>query len=169
MTETVQAILRQPFAAQVAAFRLRLGNLVPTSRWDDISRSMHDSAFMVSGATKAELLADLAAAIDKAIVEGTGLEEFRRDFREIVERHGGNLQVHSELGAGATFVVELPLACASEGELPRPPKRSERTARGTGSHPVVAANDEASADLSGCCQIRKRVRNRRCEDKAQTD
>ncbi|WP_233270668.1 phage head morphogenesis protein [Chachezhania sediminis] len=43
---------------------------------------------MVAGATKADLLADLAAAVDKEINEGTSLEEFRRDFRQIVERRG---------------------------------------------------------------------------------
>lgn len=88
MADDISATFRRPFAEQVAAFRLRLGNLIPTSRWDDITRNQHDRGFMVAGATKADLLADLAAAIDKAIVEGTGLEEFRRDFREIVERHG---------------------------------------------------------------------------------
>lgn len=84
----VSGTLRQPFAEQIAAFRARLGNLVPTSRWDDISGQAHDRAFMVAGATKADLLADLAGAVDKAISEGTGLEAFRRDFREIVERRG---------------------------------------------------------------------------------
>lgn len=79
---------RRPFAEQVAAFRLRLGDLVPTARWDDIRRSGHDRAFMVAGATKADLLADLAAAVDKAIAEGTGFEAFKKDFRALVERHG---------------------------------------------------------------------------------
>jgi hypothetical protein len=82
------ATFRKPFAEQVAAFRLRLGNLVPTRRWDDISRSAHDRAFMVAGAMKADLLADLAAAVDRAVAEGTSLEEFRRDFRRIVEERG---------------------------------------------------------------------------------
>lgn len=88
MADPIQAMFRKPFKEQVAAFRLRLGNLVPTSVWTDVSHAMHDRSFMVSGATKADLLADLAAAIDKAITEGTGLEVFRRDFRQIVERHG---------------------------------------------------------------------------------
>lgn len=88
MAEPLAATFRKPFKEQVAAFRLRLGNLVPTSRWDDISRGQHDRAFMVAGATKADLLADLAAAIDKTIVEGTSLEQFRSDFRQIVETHG---------------------------------------------------------------------------------
>ncbi|MEL7098281.1 MAG: phage minor head protein [Pseudomonadota bacterium] len=88
MNDFVRATLRRPFSQQVAAFRLRLGRLVPTSRWDDLDRSQHDNAFMVAGATKADLLADLAAALDRAITEGTGIEAFRKDFREIVERRG---------------------------------------------------------------------------------
>ncbi len=82
------ATFRKPFAEQVAAFRLRLGNLVPTRAWDDLQRAAHDRAFVVAGAMKADLLADLAAAVDKATSEGTGLEAFRRDFRAVVEKHG---------------------------------------------------------------------------------
>ncbi|MEI4195235.1 phage head morphogenesis protein [Roseovarius sp. E0-M6] len=84
----IAATFRQPFKEQVAAFRLRLGNLVPTSRWDDLWQSQHDRAFMIAGATKADLLSDLAGAVDRAISEGTGLEAFRKDFRAIVEKHG---------------------------------------------------------------------------------
>lgn len=81
-------IFELPFAEQVAAFRLRLGDLRPTSAWTDLAGQDHDRAFMVAGAVKADLLADLAAAVDKAITKGTTLEEFRRDFREIVTRNG---------------------------------------------------------------------------------
>lgn len=88
MLEAIRAIFRRPFLEQVAAFRLRLGNLVPTARWDDIRGAQHDRAFMVAGAVKADLLADLGQAVEKAIVEGTTLEEFRRDFRRIVETRG---------------------------------------------------------------------------------
>lgn len=88
MTDPLGFQFRRPFPEQLAAFRLRLGNLVPTSAWDDLWQEQHDRAFMVAGATKAELLADLAAAVDKAIAEGTGIEAFRKDFRAIVEKHG---------------------------------------------------------------------------------
>jgi Phage Mu protein F like protein len=81
-------IYGEPFAEQVAAFRLRLGNLIPTAKWDDIKRAQHDRGFMVAGAIKADLLADLGAAVDKAIAKGTSLEEFRHDFRAIVQKHG---------------------------------------------------------------------------------
>lgn len=84
----LRAFLRRPFPEQVAAFRLRLGTLLPTQAWDDIRHAAHDTAFVVAGATKADLLADLALAIDKAIAQGTSLEEFRRDFRALVVRRG---------------------------------------------------------------------------------
>ena len=60
---------------------------MPTARWDDIERDDHDTAFMVAGAQKADLLADLAASVDRAIVEGKSLEAFRKDFNAAVERH----------------------------------------------------------------------------------
>ena len=84
----LRAFLRRPFPEQVAAYRLRLGALVPTRSWDELAQAAHDRAFAVAGATKADLLADLALAIDRAVARGTGLEEFRRDFRALVVRHG---------------------------------------------------------------------------------
>lgn len=79
---------RKPFPEQVAAFRLRLGNLVPTSAWDDIQKSAHDRAFMVAGATQADLLTDLGGAVDAAISKGETLDQFRARFRDIVETRG---------------------------------------------------------------------------------
>lgn len=79
---------RQPFAEQLAAFRLRLQNLVPTQIWTDMWHNAHDRGFMVAGAAKADLLADLGAAVDKSISQGTTLDQFRKDFRQIVTKHG---------------------------------------------------------------------------------
>ncbi|MEL7166979.1 MAG: phage minor head protein [Pseudomonadota bacterium] len=84
----LRASFRRPFAEQLAAFRIRLQQLEPTTNWDDLRGLQHDRAFMVAGARSADLLADLAEAVDKAIETGTGLEEFRRDFRQIVEQRG---------------------------------------------------------------------------------
>lgn len=84
----VSGVFGQPFAEQVAFFRRKLGNLVPTRRWDDLTREAHDSAFMVAGAVQADLLTDLAAAVDKAISQGLGIEAFRKDFKAIVARNG---------------------------------------------------------------------------------
>ena len=43
---------------------------------------------MVAGAYKADLLSDFRDAVDKAIAQGTTLEEFRKDFDATVARHG---------------------------------------------------------------------------------
>ena len=84
----IESVFRQPFAQQVAFFRQKLGNLVPTRRWDDIWQEAHDSAFMVAGAAKADLLADLAGSVDQAISQGQTLDGFRKSFRGIIEKHG---------------------------------------------------------------------------------
>lgn len=84
----MEGILRRPFAQQAAFFRGKLGNLVPTARWTDMQRSAHDRGFMVAGAQSADLLAGLAAAVDRAIAEGVSIEQFRKDFRHLVQKTG---------------------------------------------------------------------------------
>lgn len=88
LPSALSGVFKRPFPEQLAFFRQKLARLVPTARWDDLQKSAHDTAFMVAGAAKADLLADLAAAVDRAIAEGKSLDAFRRDFRAIVERHG---------------------------------------------------------------------------------
>lgn len=84
----ITGIFKSPFLEQVAYFRNKLGNLVPTARWDDLEGAEHDVGFMVAGAQKADLLADLAAAVDRAITEGKSLHAFRKEFFSIVEKRG---------------------------------------------------------------------------------
>lgn len=84
----IRAVLKRPFAEQVAFFRSKLGNLVPTAKWDDLWKSQHDRAFMVAGAAKADLLADLAAAVDRAIAQGGSIGQFRKDFDQVVAKSG---------------------------------------------------------------------------------
>jgi hypothetical protein len=75
-----------PFAEQVAFFRQKLN--LPTRRWDDIKHEAHDRAFIVAGAQGADLLADLNAAVLKAVEQGTGLNAFRQDFKLIIAKNG---------------------------------------------------------------------------------
>ncbi len=75
-----------PFREQIDFFRQKVS--VPTRAWTDVWREAHDTAFMVAGAYKADLLGDLRQAVDKAITGGTTLREFRADFDQIVARHG---------------------------------------------------------------------------------
>lgn len=86
MDPRLEAALALPFAQAIEFFRAKLN--LPTDAWDDIWQEAHDRAFVVAGATAADLLADLRQAVDKAISTGTTLEQFRRDFRDIVARRG---------------------------------------------------------------------------------
>lgn len=79
-------VARLPFQEQVDFFRGK--QPLPSERYDDIRTSAHDRGFIVAGAQSADLLQDLKAAVDKGIEEGTTLEQFRKDFDEIVARHG---------------------------------------------------------------------------------
>ena len=52
-------------------------------------------------------------AVGRGTGQGLGLA------RRIVEMHGGSLFFESSPGVGTTFVVQLPLNAAAEGEEPR--------------------------------------------------
>lgn len=78
----------KPFDLQIAALRLRLANQVGTVAWDDLVKAEHDRAFVVAGAMKADLLADLGKAVEKAIGDHRSIEKFREEFRQIVTDRG---------------------------------------------------------------------------------
>lgn len=82
--KTVNGV-RQQFAEQIDFFRRKLN--LPSETWLDIQRAAHDRAFMVAGAMKADLLADLRKAVDQA-VQGGSIGEFRKSFAETVAKHG---------------------------------------------------------------------------------
>ncbi|MHB9021311.1 MAG: PBECR3 domain-containing polyvalent protein [Halothiobacillus sp.] len=84
----ISGVFKRPFAEQSGFFRQKLANLIPTAKWDDIQKSAHDKGFMVAGAVKADLLASLATAVDRAVTEGKSIQAFRQDFRSIVEQQG---------------------------------------------------------------------------------
>jgi hypothetical protein len=57
-------------------------------RWDDIWQSAHDRAFMVAGAQKADLLADLREAVGGYFERGDTIQDFRKNFERIVADRG---------------------------------------------------------------------------------
>ncbi len=75
-----------PFQEQLDYFRGKVS--LPTRSWTDIYKEEHDWAFVVAGANKRALLADLRAAVEKSITAGTTLEQFRADFDQVVSKHG---------------------------------------------------------------------------------
>lgn len=75
-----------PFGEQIAFFRRKLN--LPTDGWTDVYGREHDWAFVVAGANRDAIVADFREAVERAIAEGTTLEDFRKDFDRIVASHG---------------------------------------------------------------------------------
>ncbi|MFT0531611.1 PBECR2 nuclease fold domain-containing protein [Castellaniella hirudinis] len=75
-----------PFREQSEFFRRKLN--IGTTSWADIYAAEHDWAFMVAGANRDAIVSDFRTAVEKAINDGTTLEQFRADFDAIVARHG---------------------------------------------------------------------------------
>ncbi|SDI83724.1 Phage Mu protein F like protein [Pseudomonas flavescens] len=75
-----------PFREQIDYFKNKID--LPTSSWTDIYQQEHDYAFVVAGANKRALLADLRGAVEKVITSGGTLEQFRQNFDKVVEQHG---------------------------------------------------------------------------------
>lgn len=91
----------RPFQEQSEFFRRKLA--LPSKNWDDLLRDQHDAGFIVAGAMKADLLADLKAAVQKAIDEGGGIAAFRKDFDQIVKNRGWEGWTGSESKAGISW------------------------------------------------------------------
>jgi uncharacterized protein with gpF-like domain len=75
-----------PFAEQIDYFLQKVN--VPTQSWVDTYASENDYAFSVAGAAKSDLLEDLRKAVERVIADGATIADFRRDFDDIVKRHG---------------------------------------------------------------------------------
>ncbi|MCE5333195.1 MAG: phage head morphogenesis protein [Desulfobacteraceae bacterium] len=75
-----------PFDEAIDFFRQKVR--IPTEAWTDIREGMHSRAFVIAGGMRDDLLSDFQTAIMKGLQGGTTLAEFRKDFDEIVRRHG---------------------------------------------------------------------------------
>jgi len=82
----IETVFNLPFVEQESFFRNKLN--IPTQKWTDLWKDQHAKGFMIAGAYKADLLSDFRAAVDKAISQGVTLEEFRKDFDNIISKHG---------------------------------------------------------------------------------
>lgn len=81
---------RLTFAEQVAFFRQKLGNTVTTEKWTDVIGAAHDRAVVVAGAGTADLIDDLAKAIDGFQTRGENMRDFASRFDDLVDKHGWN-------------------------------------------------------------------------------
>jgi uncharacterized protein with gpF-like domain len=75
-----------PFQEAIDFFRAKVR--IPTDSWLDLQTYEHDFGFMVAGVTKGQMLTDFQDAVDKAIADGTTLQEFRKSFDDIVTKNG---------------------------------------------------------------------------------
>lgn len=69
---------------------------LPTRKSSDLKHAAQVRGFSVAGVTRDDMLADFRAAIEKARAQGTGFNEFRKDFDEIVNRTGWKFFSHGK-------------------------------------------------------------------------
>ncbi|MFA7944049.1 PBECR2 nuclease fold domain-containing protein [Pseudomonas brenneri] len=79
-----------PFAEQLSFFQRKVD--LPTGAWTDIYTADHDYAFVVAGALNRGLLTDLRGAVEKSLINGSTLEQFRKDFDQVARKHGWQYQ-----------------------------------------------------------------------------
>lgn len=79
--------LDRGFLPAIEYMRQREVNL-PTRAWDDLWQGQHTRAFVVAGVMRDDMLADFRAAVDRAVVNGSSYDAFRKDFDAIVKRYG---------------------------------------------------------------------------------
>lgn len=75
-----------PFQEAIEFFQGKVR--VPTRTYTDLMNRAHSKAFMVAGAMRDDLLCDLQEAIGRAFTAGDTLEDFRKDFDNIVAKYG---------------------------------------------------------------------------------
>ena len=75
-----------PFNEQIEFYKRKIPT--PTATWTDIYNAEHDYAAVVAGANRREIIEDFAAAINDFIANGKTLEDFRKDFDNIVAKYG---------------------------------------------------------------------------------
>lgn len=94
-----------PFDEAIDFFRQKVS--LPTAKWTDLWEGMHSRAFVVAGAMKSELLSDLYGSIDKALKEGTTIEDFRKDFDKTVAKHGWSYKGNRGWRTGVIFNTNM--------------------------------------------------------------
>ena len=78
--------LQLPFKEAISYFANKLQ--LPSAGYTDLWREQHAHAFVVAGAMQDDLVSDFYSALKKAQEQGTGYAQFKKDFEQIVEKHG---------------------------------------------------------------------------------
>ncbi len=95
-----------PPAEAIAFFRAK--GLITGFAWEDVWQEEHARAFTVAKAMQREVLEDIRAALDAALVEGTTLDQFRKDLTPTLQARGwwGRQEMEDPL-TGETREVQL--------------------------------------------------------------
>lgn len=110
MSETASAI-NLPFIEAIEFFRQKIN--LPTKSWLDIQGAAHSHSFSVAGAASESLLNDLRKEVEKAIAEGTTIEEFRKNFDDIVIKRGWDYRGERNWRTRVIFETNLRTAYAA--------------------------------------------------------
>ncbi|MBF0094381.1 MAG: hypothetical protein HQL34_07550 [Alphaproteobacteria bacterium] len=102
---------RVPFDEAIAFFKEKVQ--LPTQAWTDLREGMHVPAFVVAGAVKADLIADLYAAVQDAIAGNLTKADFERAFRGIVAKHGWSYKGSPGWRSGVIYNTNLRMARAA--------------------------------------------------------
>lgn len=78
--------LKQPFAEALEYQKEKIA--LPVDTINGLEAEYHDSAFVVSGLTRADLTSDMKWLVEKAIEEGMDFEDFQRQFDRLIGRKG---------------------------------------------------------------------------------
>ncbi|MBB4955566.1 hypothetical protein H4S14_003605 [Agrobacterium vitis] len=105
------SVLDQPFDEAIRFLRDKTS--MPTESWRDVWDAAHSKMFMVAGANKQALVDDFKEAIAKALEQGTTLADFRKDFDQIVKKHGWSYKGEKGWRTRTIFETNLRTAYAA--------------------------------------------------------
>jgi hypothetical protein len=105
------SVLDQPFDEAIRFLRDKTST--PTESWRDVWDAAHSKMFMVAGANKQALVDDFKESIAKALEQGTTLADFRKDFDQIVKKHGWSYKGEKGWRTRTIFETNLRTAYAA--------------------------------------------------------